>query len=801
MRSYIAFLLLALFSVSSLSAQLYDNRSRYLRAPYDDYDDRYEDRRETHHQPKTNYRHTTNKYRRSYYSYHKNVRRHTRPYLDVDELYREFRDPDVYYRYKDRSPYSNNKNPDEPKFKFNCYCSFSIDIASLINWFGSQKKEIEKERKRIIDGMEEEYLKELNERYPSYRKETSFEKAQKDFFKRYVGKFNSWYSQGEKVTYSDYQKRFVHKLSERLEVFETALEPSMASSKVVSELKKHRDRKANLNIAFGDLKINNKLVREMPSSQYRNYDLSYGGYRSGVSVVQKMVSERDLYKHFSGTSNNLNDYMSQQYINQYKKEDNLEERFALMSAYLVDMKENSYRPPSNKIPPKGFMHHVPYDFDDIYKHYYKSIDDFGINSLISFSKAKALVAIINYPDQIKKILEEGGLKGSAIDYFKNAVPVNYELNTIENAVLSRIKNQAFNWDELKNLPYYNHQNSKNPEVVMSIDLRKRTFLNFHDRKFFDVDIVLNGGLTLAEYNMHKGIGEVLNDLYNNSKYWYAEGATIRHFLKAKGVNIPNSLSNYNLGKLFDFGGGNTNTLTIQFSDFAKKYIKNFHHGDGIYGTSLFTDIVKFALLKLIADQIPVDFAQATKPCPGDPVPNPEIAPQKGPSGILGGMYGCTRYGGGCVGQDGRDKFHGGIDLKANYGDPIYAMYDGFVYSTGYDEEEAGYMVLIQSTVNGETIIQEYFHLQDEKRVGLNADGTLNYVKAGDIIGYQGDSGNLGNAIKNKIAESHVHLKIKKHDGSNSWNYENNFNIINPKDYLHTHINNDGTTGQINNKCN
>lgn len=129
------------------------------------------------------------------------------------------------------------------------------------------------------------------------------------------------------------------------------------------------------------------------------------------------------------------------------------------------------------------------------------------------------------------------------------------------------------------------------------------------------------------------------------------------------------------------------------------------------------------------------------------------------------------------------------------------MYDGFVYSTGYDEEEAGYMVLIQSTVNGETIIQEYFHLQDEKRVGLNADGTLNHVKAGDIIGYQGDSGNLKNALIQGIAESHVHLKIKKHDGSNSWNYENNFNIINPKDYLHTHINNDGTTSQTNNKCN
>ena len=189
------------------------------------------------------------------------------------------------------------------------------------------------------------------------------------------------------------------------------------------------------------------------------------------------------------------------------------------------------------------------------------------------------------------------------------------------------------------------------------------------------------------------------------------------------------------------------------------------------------------------------------PCPGDPVPNPQIAPQKGPSGILGGMYGCNRFGGTCAGEDGRNKSHKGIDLKAEYGEPIFAMYDGFVYSTGFDEEEAGYMVLIQSTVNEDTILQEYFHLQDENRVSLNSDNTLNYVKAGDIIGYLGDSGNLSGAIAKKKAESHVHLKIKKHDGSTQWNYNNNFTTVDPRDYLKTIINDDGTTEQENTNCN
>ena len=179
-----------------------------------------------------------------------------------------------------------------------------------------------------------------------------------------------------------------------------------------------------------------------------------------------------------------------------------------------------------------------------------------------------------------------------------------------------------------------------------------------------------------------------------------------------------------------------------------------------------------------------------KPCAGDPVLEPEVARQK-VSGTLGGMYGCTRYGSGCNGKKGRTKPHYGLDLEANYGDPIYAMHDGFIYSAKYDAGGGGYYIRIQSTVNGETFIHEYFHLQDENREKPNTDGTLNYVKAGDIIGYLGDSGNLKGAIAEETAVSHVHIKIKKHDGSNKWNYDANFNVDDPRDYITTEIEDDG----------
>ena len=63
------------------------------------------------------------------------------------------------------------------------------------------------------------------------------------------------------------------------------------------------------------------------------------------------------------------------------------------------------------------------------------------------------------------------------------------------------------------------------------------------------------------------------------------------------------------------------------------------------------------------------------PCPGDPVPNPEIAPQTS-SGLDGGLHGtCTRPGKICNGTLGV-RPHDGVDIKNPYGEPVYAMYDG-----------------------------------------------------------------------------------------------------------------------------
>lgn len=182
------------------------------------------------------------------------------------------------------------------------------------------------------------------------------------------------------------------------------------------------------------------------------------------------------------------------------------------------------------------------------------------------------------------------------------------------------------------------------------------------------------------------------------------------------------------------------------------------------------------------------------PCPGDPVKDPELAPQLGFSGLKGGLHGCTRYGTGCTGgEDGRNKPHDGIDIKNEYGDPIFAMYDGVVHSA-YEHPVTGYVTRLKSVVNGETIINQYFHMQKER---LTTKGTL--VKAGDLIGRQGDSGNLRRAIEQGYAVSHVHIKISKYIGTGDSDNYNNYRSTNPQEFLGTSFDENGES--ITNNCN
>lgn len=80
--------------------------------------------------------------------------------------------------------------------------------------------------------------------------------------------------------------------------------------------------------------------------------------------------------------------------------------------------------------------------------------------------------------------------------------------------------------------------------------------------------------------------------------------------------------------------------------------------------------------------------------------------------------------------------HKGTDFtlpgREDYGNPVYTPVNGYVKRTGYQEQGAGYYVVIGDG-NHET---KYFHLIDTNEVSDE-----NTVEVGDIIGRIGNSGN------------------------------------------------------------
>ncbi|NEV94861.1 M23 family metallopeptidase [Psychroflexus sp. YR1-1] len=163
-----------------------------------------------------------------------------------------------------------------------------------------------------------------------------------------------------------------------------------------------------------------------------------------------------------------------------------------------------------------------------------------------------------------------------------------------------------------------------------------------------------------------------------------------------------------------------------------------------------------------------------KPCPGDPVNNPEIV-SSGASGKKGGTFGCTRQGDTDCSPP-FDKEHDGMDIKAELDTNVYAMYSGKVsnirdsFSPGqYQIDSYGNYVIITFQINGNTYFAKYNHLNTVSLVQGQS------VVAGDIIGTAGNTGNAASAG----VTPHIHLQV----------FNSSWQSINPSDFLNTKYDN------------
>jgi murein DD-endopeptidase MepM/ murein hydrolase activator NlpD len=105
---------------------------------------------------------------------------------------------------------------------------------------------------------------------------------------------------------------------------------------------------------------------------------------------------------------------------------------------------------------------------------------------------------------------------------------------------------------------------------------------------------------------------------------------------------------------------------------------------------------------------------------------------------------------------GEGAFHSGIDIASRYGDPIRATADGVAVTV---EQRAGYgrVVVIDHGFGVSTL---YAHLS-----GFNIQAGMR-VKAGDVIGYEGDSG--------RSTGPHLHYEVRIYNTPvNPWPYLRN----------------------------
>lgn len=108
------------------------------------------------------------------------------------------------------------------------------------------------------------------------------------------------------------------------------------------------------------------------------------------------------------------------------------------------------------------------------------------------------------------------------------------------------------------------------------------------------------------------------------------------------------------------------------------------------------------------------------------------------------------------------NFHNGIDIAGPAGSPVYAAADGTILYTDYSDTSYGNWIAIKHSISTQTgtrqIITLYAHFRTIKVKPGQA------VKQGDLIGYEGNTGNTTKKLYGPERGYHVHFGVYDAEG-------------------------------------
>lgn len=105
-------------------------------------------------------------------------------------------------------------------------------------------------------------------------------------------------------------------------------------------------------------------------------------------------------------------------------------------------------------------------------------------------------------------------------------------------------------------------------------------------------------------------------------------------------------------------------------------------------------------------------------------------------------------------KDGSPRAHQGVDFASDAGYRVYAVADGFVIDVKNSANGYGKTITLSHVIDGKHYYTFYAHLSDVK-VGFSQT-----VKAGDVIGLTGDSGNAKGMLTVEKG-GHLHFEVRE----------------------------------------